>query len=96
MDVLSGIHERTSLTLENTERKEMKIMSGATAGNDQLDLLGHRKPIVHYFDHNGALRSGMLVRKIEKGKSKGLCVVTDWEGHKFIPSRIRNIEYSKK
>jgi hypothetical protein len=74
----------------------MMIMSGAIAGIDQLNLLGKQKPVVHYFDHNGALRSGMLVRKIEKGKSKGLCVVTDWEGHTFIPSRIRNIEYSKK
>lgn len=72
------------------------MMSGATVGSDQLNLLGQRKTIVHYFDHNGALRSGMLVRKIEKGKSKGLYVVTDWEGHKFIPSRIRNIEYTKK
>jgi len=74
----------------------MKIMCGATAGSDQLDFLGKQKHVVHYFDHNGALRSGMLVRRIEKGKSKGQCVVTDWEGHTFIPLRIRNIEYSKK
>jgi len=59
---------------------------------DQLDLLRATKYIVHYFDKNGALRSGRLIRKIEKGSRKGMVVVSDSEGRQFIPNRIRNIE----
>jgi len=61
-------------------------------GDHQLDLLNTGRYIVHYFDNNGALRSGRLVRKIEKGERKGMIVVSDHEGHTFVPERIRNIE----
>lgn len=59
---------------------------------DQLDLLRATKYIVHYFDKNGALRSGRLIRKIEKGSQKGMCIVKDWEGHRVVPDKVRNIE----
>ena len=67
-------------------------MEQAVKGYDQLNLMDHRALIVHYFDQNGALRTGRLVKKIDKGKHKGAVVVADYQGHQFIPDRIRNIE----
>ena len=67
-------------------------MKQAVEGHDQLNLLKNRTLIVHYFDQNGALHSGRLVKKIEKGKQKGTVIVADRQGHQFIPERIRNIE----
>ena len=47
---------------------------------------------VHYFDKNGALRSGHLIQKIEQGEHKGSVLVADTEGNRFITDKIRNIE----
>lgn len=58
----------------------------------QLKLTVATHSIVHYFDSNGALRSGYLIRRIKQGKQKGMVVVSDSEGHQIIPERIRNIE----
>ena len=60
----------------------------------QLDILeGSKKAIVHYFDKNGAIRPAQYVRKIDKGKQKGLVVVRGWEGRQFVPPKVRNIEF---
>ena len=59
----------------------------------QLELLGDKQPVVHYFDKNGALHSGVLVRRITKGKRKGKIVVMDNKGRRVIPAKVRNIEY---
>lgn len=58
----------------------------------QLEFIDSSSPIVHYFDDNGALRSGRLVRRIETGEQKGMVIVSDYEGNQFMPDRIRNIE----
>ena len=60
---------------------------------EQLNLLGGLPPLVHYFDKNGALRTGVLVRRVKRGLHKGKVVVEDSDGRRFIPARIRNIEY---
>jgi hypothetical protein len=48
--------------------------------------------VVHYFDKNGALRSGRFVQWIEEGEDEGKVLVSDYEGNQIIPDRIRNIE----
>ena len=48
--------------------------------------------IVHYFDGNGALRSGWFVKWGEEGEQKGKVVVSDYQGNHIIPEKIRNIE----
>ena len=48
--------------------------------------------VVHYFDRNGALRSGRFVQWIEEGEDKGKVLVSDYEGNQIIPDKIRNIE----
>jgi len=58
----------------------------------QIHLDMPRRAIVHYFDNNGALRSGYLVRRIEKGSKIGCVVVSDQAGNQVIARRIRNIE----
>ncbi len=61
---------------------------------EQLNLYGESQNIFHYFDRNGALRSGRLIRRIQKGKKKGAFVVMDSEGHKVVTMKVRNFEYS--
>jgi hypothetical protein len=61
--------------------------------NNQLNLFGKFPTIVHYFDRNGALRSGRLIRRVCKGKKKGAFVVVDSDGHQIITLRVRNLEY---
>jgi hypothetical protein len=61
--------------------------------NNQLNLFGQLPTIVHYFDRNGALRSGRLIRRIHKGKKKGAFVVVDSDGHQVITLKVRNLEY---
>ncbi|MBN2416408.1 hypothetical protein JXO52_11230 [bacterium] len=60
---------------------------------DQLEMFPVEPDVVHYFDRNGALRSGRFVRMITRGKKKGQLVVRDAHGKQCIPFRIRNIEY---
>ena len=50
-------------------------------------------PVVHYFDRNGALRSGTFVRRIRVGRRKGSVVVRGPNGRSIVPARIRNIDY---
>lgn len=64
----------------------------STLESKQLKLTVSTQSIVHYFDSNGALRSGYLIRRIKQGKQKGMVVVSDSAGHQIIPERIRNIE----
>ena len=71
--------------MERNREKTPDVMS-------QMDLLEDEKPIVHYFDKNGALRSGRMVRRIQSGDQKGAVVVEDITGRRFIPEKIRNIE----
>jgi len=71
-------------------------MEHVTEKGDQLNLMKATKCIVHYFDKNGALRTAKLIRKITKGSRKGMCVVSDYEGHQWVPENIRNIEYVDK
>ena len=51
-----------------------------------------RTSTVHYFDKNGALRSGYLIEKIAGGEHKGSVLVEDTDGNRFITDKIRNIE----
>ena len=61
---------------------------------DQLNLLGSDPATVHYFDSNGALHSGRLVRRIKKGRLKGKVVVEDSSGRQLIPPKVHNIVYN--
>ena len=68
-------------------------MNGSSeASATQLDMLDAQRPVVHYFDENGALHSRRMVRTIEDGEHAGAVVVSDFDGNQFIPDRIRNIE----
>jgi len=58
----------------------------------QLNLLGGRSPVVHFFDRAGKLRSGRIIRRIQRGSRKGRYVVEDAGGKRYVPERIRNIE----
>jgi len=64
--------------------------------DSQLGLFSFQEPVIHYFDKNGALRSGYLVRWIKKGKKKGLPVVRESNGKYYVPGKIRNVEYKYK
>ena len=59
----------------------------------QLTLFPADKPVVHYFDANGALRTGRLLRRIRQGKRKGRLVVLGSNGRTCVPEKIRNIDY---
>ena len=51
-----------------------------------------KKVVIHYFDKNGALRTGTIIRRIKKGKNAGAYLVEDSKGNKLITKKIRNIE----
>ena len=63
-----------------------------TGSKAQLELLDPRPSVVHFWDKDEALRTGRLVRKIKRGKKRGLYVVADSTGRCFIPQKIRNTE----
>ena len=71
-------------------------MKTASKGMDvkmtQLELIPENSKIVHYFDRNGALRSGRWVRRVESGVNQGAVIVSDYSGHEVIAHQIRNIE----
>ena len=58
----------------------------------QMSLLRDEEPVCHFYDKNGALRTGRIIRRITKGKNKGRFVVEDNNGRRFMPDRIRNLE----
>jgi hypothetical protein len=58
----------------------------------QLELLDTRPAVVHFWDKDEALRTGRIVRRIKRGKKRGLYVVKDSAGKKLVPPKIRNIE----
>ncbi len=58
----------------------------------QMELLDTRPAVVHFWDKDQALRTGRLVRRIKRGRKKGLYIVKDSAGRKVVPPRIRNIE----
>jgi len=62
---------------------------------EQMEIFSLKPDVVHYFDRNGALHSGRFVRIISKGKKKGQIVVQAPNGRKFIPYKVRNVEYKK-
>ncbi len=62
------------------------------SNSDQLSLLDDESPLVHFFDKNGALRTGRIIRRYTRGKRKGKFLVEDVNGKRFVPDRIRNIE----
>ena len=57
----------------------------------QLSMF-RKKVVIHYFDKNGALRTGTVIRRIKKGKNAGAFLVEDSKGIKLIAKKIRNIE----
>jgi len=59
----------------------------------QLHLFQTGPPVVHYFDSDGALHSGYLVRRIKRGRRKGRIVVSNSDGHILVPYKVRNIEF---
>ncbi|HDQ44271.1 MAG TPA: hypothetical protein ENN17_02065 [bacterium] len=59
---------------------------------DQLSLFNRQQVRVHYYDENGALHTGILVRRIRKGRRAGCFLVRDPSGRRFIPDKIRNVE----
>ena len=61
--------------------------------DEQLHLFGESQTIVHYFDRNGALHSGRLVRRVRKGRKQGAFVVIDSKGRRVITQNVRNLEY---
>ena len=58
----------------------------------QLGLFEDQSAMVHYYDKNGALRTGRILRRIKKGKKKGRYVVIGMDGKSCIPDKIRNIQ----
>jgi len=58
----------------------------------QMELLDTRPAVVHFWDEDQALRTGRLVRRIKRGKKRGLYIVKDSAGKNRVPSKIRNIE----
>lgn len=64
-----------------------------TDQHDQLNIFSERRQVrVHYYDRGGALHTGILIRRIKKGRHKGACIVQDSNGRQFVPHKIRNIE----
>lgn len=64
--------------------------------SEQLEFFSASDAVVHYFDRDGALHSGRLVRKIKKGKNRGTYIVSDSFGKIHVPYKIRNIELPTK
>jgi hypothetical protein len=58
----------------------------------QLSLLADESPLCHFFDKNGALRTGRVLRRYTKGKMKGRFLIEDVNGKRCVPEKIRNIE----
>ena len=52
--------------------------------------------VCHYFDQNQALRSGLYIRQIRKGKHKGEHLIKTSEGKTIRAKKIRNIETGGK
>ena len=59
----------------------------------QLNLFSTHPPVVHYFDREGALHSGYMVRRIRRGKHRGQCIVVNAQGRSQVAWQVRNIEY---
>ncbi|MBN1780813.1 hypothetical protein JW948_06800 [bacterium] len=58
----------------------------------QMSFLNGGPPVCHFFDRNGALRTGRIIRRYTKGRRKGRFLVEDVNGKRFVPEKIRNIE----
>jgi len=67
-------------------------MEKSESGSAQMSLLSDETPVCHFFDKNGALRTGRIIRKYTRGKRKGRFLVEDTNGRRHIPEKIRNIE----
>jgi hypothetical protein len=59
---------------------------------DQLTLFANQGARVHYYDKNGALHTGRLIKIIKRGRKAGQMVVQDQRGKKVIPHKVRNVE----
>lgn len=59
---------------------------------DQLALFDQQGALVHYYDKNGALHTGRLVKIIKRGRKAGHMVVQDQNGKKVVPHKVRNVE----
>jgi len=59
---------------------------------DQMTLFGNKGALVHYYDKNGALHTGRLIRIIKRGRKAGQMVVQNQQGKKIIPYKVRNVE----
>lgn len=82
--------------LKNSRKNnpELEELKSQEAG--QLEFFTAEQAVVHYFEKDGSLHSGRLVRKVKKGKKKGAFVVSDTFGKNHIPYKIRNIEFPDK
>lgn len=60
--------------------------------SEQLSFLAAEPPLCHFYDRNGALRAGRIIRRFTRGMKKGRFLVEDIHGKRVIPDRIRNIE----
>jgi len=60
--------------------------------NAQLSFLSDEAPLCHFFDKNGALRTGRILRKYTRGRQKGRFLIKDVTGKQYVPEKIRNIE----
>ena len=59
---------------------------------DQMALFENNGALVHYYDKNGALHTGRLIRIIKRGRKAGQMVVQNQQGKKTIPYKVRNVE----
>lgn len=59
---------------------------------DQMTLFENKCARVHYYDKNGALHTGRLIRIIKRGRKAGQMVVQNPQGKKIIPHKVRNVE----
>ena len=59
----------------------------------QLELFESGSTIVHFYDRNGALHTGCLLKKILKGRNRGQFLIKTTAGRIIKPHRIRNVEW---
>lgn len=60
-------------------------------GIRQLDLFESGPAIVHFYDRNGALHTGSLLKRIRRGRNRGQILIRTTDGRIIKPHRVRNI-----
>jgi len=59
----------------------------------QLDLFDLGSAVVHFYDRNGALHTGSLLKKISRGCHRGQLLIKTTAGRIIKSHRIRNVEW---